>query len=87
MTYTVVWKRSAEAELADLWLNAPDQNAVALAANTADALFRQDPLSQGESRADGNRILFIAPLVLSFHVSPADRLVTVTAIGRWEPAS
>ena len=34
--YTVVWVQSAQDELADLWLNAPDRNAVTTAAHAID---------------------------------------------------
>src|SRR2546426_1104310 len=36
MTFTVTYKPSAEQELADVWINAPDRQAVTAAANRID---------------------------------------------------
>lgn len=77
MTYTVTYKPSAEAELADLWINAPDRQAVTDAANRIDALLRTDPHNQGESRDEQTRLLFERPLAVLFEVSEADRIVQV----------
>lgn len=82
MIYTVAWQPSAEQALAALWLSAEDKGAVEQAANYADQVLRRDPLSQGESRPGGKRIMFVPPLVVYFEVSPADRLVTVRTVRR-----
>lgn len=34
--YTVVWVKSAQDELADLWLDAPDRNAIRVAVHAID---------------------------------------------------
>jgi hypothetical protein len=49
MTFTVTYKPSAEAELADVWLRAADRQAIADAANRIDALLHTNPHQQGES--------------------------------------
>jgi plasmid stabilization system protein ParE len=61
MTYTVVWKPSAEALLAHLWNIASDRAAVAAAADALDAALRHNPQTLGESRSGGRRVMFIAP--------------------------
>jgi hypothetical protein len=61
MIYTVIWQPSAEAALATLWNDALDRAAVTSAADTIDALLRQNPSSRGESRSGNFRVLFVAP--------------------------
>jgi plasmid stabilization system protein ParE len=80
MTYTVVWTPTAERDLAEMWLNAVDRNAVASAANTIDVVLRDDPLSQGESRIESTRIMFVRPLGIDFDVVRDDRTVYVLAV-------
>jgi len=81
--YTVVWIPSAERDLADLWLTATDRAAVTRAANDIDRLVQHDPDQQGESRPDGVRILFVAPLGVRFEVLPDDRLVRVLHVWQY----
>ena len=80
MNYAVAYKPSAEQELARLWTVAADRNAVTAAANRIDVLLGTDPHNQGESRADGTRILFERPLAVRFEVSEQDRYVDVLQV-------
>ena len=80
MKFTVVWKRSAEAALAEIWLSADDRQAVRDAANSMDALLRSTPLQVGESRADATRILTVDPLSVYYDVLENDQLVAVWAV-------
>jgi hypothetical protein len=83
MSFTVVWRPLVEQDLATLWMNAPDRNAVAAAADAIDATLRRDPLGQGESRGGSTRILIAPPLAVYYDVSEADRRVSVWAVWRW----
>ena len=83
MKFTVIWQPSAEQDLATLWMNAPDRNAVALAADAIDAFLRRDPLAHGESRLGHSRVMFVPPLAVTYEVQELDRLVTVTGV--WRP--
>lgn len=83
MKYTVVWIPSAKRDLANLWLGAPDRQAVATAADSMDMVLKQDPLNHGESRIGNLRVLFHAPLAIAYEVSAADLRVTVLAV--WRP--
>lgn len=56
MTYTVVWRPSAERRLTELWTEATDRKSVADAANAIDALLGNDPFADGESRVENTRI-------------------------------
>jgi hypothetical protein len=83
MSYTVVWLPPAEQDLADLWIQAGDRNAVTAAADEIDHRLKYDPLGEGEARAGQTRILFVPPLAVLYDVSEPDRLVTVWAV--WCP--
>jgi hypothetical protein len=87
MIFTVTYKPSADDELADLWLKGPDRASITAAANAIDGLLRVDPHLQGESRADGTRVLFQPPLGVRFEVSEQDRIVEVLKVWRfrWKP--
>lgn len=68
MNYSVVWLPDAEQELADLWLNSSDRGAITKAAAVLDQLLERDPAQEGESRPNGRRILFAAPLAAIYRV-------------------
>ena len=57
-----------------------DRGAVAAAADAIDASLEQDPLSEGESREAGTRILIVPPLAVLFDVLEQDRVVSVWAV-------
>jgi len=70
MIYMVIWLRRALNELTTLWLNADSalRRAITAAANQIDKALQRNPENQGESRPDGERILFVGPLGILFHV-------------------
>ena len=81
MKYTVAWMPSAQDELTKIWLAASDRQAVADAADAIDQELATDADQKGTPY--GTRRLFdIHPLVVSFKVSPDDRLVTVELVVR-----
>ena len=83
MKYTVVWKPGAEADLATIWTNTDDRQAVADAADRIDDILSRNPEEAGESRSQSVRILFIDPVGVFFHVSVDDRIVSVLRV--WIP--
>jgi hypothetical protein len=80
MKYTVVWTPSAEQDLAAVWLNAANRNAVTSAAHTIDGLLGQDPETRGTLRFDSVRTLLVPPLGVDFEVVEPDRIVYVLTI-------
>ena len=80
MRYTVRWVRSAEEDLAAIWMQSEDRAVVASAADTLDTLLRDDAHLQGESRAGSLRIMFVPPLGIDFEVIGDDRIVRVLAV-------
>lgn len=83
MKFTVVWRPLAESGLADLWVNAPDRDAITAAADHIDAILGVNPTQAGESRGQDTRVLIIPPLPVHFAVREDDRLVIVTSVWRW----
>lgn len=77
MKYTVIWVPTAEQELAALWMDAANREAVTRASHTIDYLLGRDPLGEGEPRPGGGRVLLVPPLGVLYEVSPDDCLVRV----------
>ncbi len=83
MKFTVLWSPDAEDDLAAIWLDADDKNAITLAGNQIDASLLQDAHLQGESRDGQLRILFAPPLAIDFEVIEDDRIARVLTV--WRP--
>jgi hypothetical protein len=60
MIHTVLWKRHAEEELAEIWSAASDRAAVTKAADDIDQLLRERPLAIGESLRRPASLLFLS---------------------------
>ena len=76
MRFTVTWHPSAEAELAEIWLAAPDREAVTQAVHAIDQLLATEPLKLGEEFY-GDRILVALPLAVTYTVNEQDRTVQI----------
>jgi hypothetical protein len=85
MSFTVTWLPDAEAELAELWLAAPDRGRMRAAADQIDLQLGDDPASVGESRAGDRRILIVPPLIVTYCVRVADRLVQIVNVQAFTP--
>ncbi len=79
MHYTVAYDPLAQNALMRYWTNAPDQQAVADAADEIDRLLKRSPLTCGQP-FHGLRRLTVAPLEVLYGVSMADRLVRVFTV-------
>ena len=53
--YTVVWVKSAEDELVELWIASSDRSAVAAATHEIDRQLTTDPALKGEFLREGLR--------------------------------
>ncbi len=82
MKFTPDWS-PIEQELAQIWLNAPDRQAVTEAAYEIDRLLTRDPLNAGESREGNTRILIVEPLAVYYDVILDDHRVLIWQIWRW----
>lgn len=81
MTFEVIWNRRALESLATIWLDFSEQRSeISTATDQIDLLLQRNPLDEGESRGDEERILIAAPLVVNFNVEPARSIVRVTHV-------
>ena len=80
MNWRVEWATTAEDELANIWLGAPDRAAVTAAAHAFDVRLATDPSADSESRSGGDRIAFEKPLGVIFQVFPDQRFVKVLQV-------
>jgi hypothetical protein len=83
MNFQVFWVSDAEDELAAIWIDADDRNAITTAAHRIDSVLRVNPENAGESRDEGQRILIERPLGVTFDVSAQDRTVFVLTVWRF----
>lgn len=85
MKFVVRWKQNALDDLAMMWLNAVswDRRIITAAAREADRMLRRDPYAESESREADLRIMFVAPLAITFRVDQAAGKVEVLRIRRF----
>lgn len=79
MTFRIEWLQTATNELAAAWTKADSvlRAAITSAAHSIDQQLQRDPGEQGESRGEGERILFASPLGVSFMVDEEQKVVTI----------
>jgi hypothetical protein len=83
MNYSVIWLVDAEDELAAIWLDAADRDAITRAVFDLDRDLSTNPLDAGESRGrESERIVFFAPLAAIALVNEQDRTVSVEQVWR-----
>lgn len=77
MKWTVVYQPSANDDLAEIWMNSVDRQAVSDAIDAVEAELARRPLEIGESRAGNMRLIIQPPLLMFYDVVPDDLRVTV----------
>jgi hypothetical protein len=80
VTWRVGWTEAAQQQLAQVWLDATDRDAVNRAVAVLDRHLNLDPAELGESRASNRRIAFQQPLAIIFVVEKRLLLVTVIRV-------
>jgi hypothetical protein len=80
MNFTVVWKRAAQDELAQIWVDAADRGAVTAASHLIEQQLGRDPMNLGESRSGNARVVFEPPLAVVYRVNNSRRRVTVVSV-------
>ena len=82
MKFRLEWKQTATDELAAIWVGAdsPTRHMITLATNKVDFLLRSDPYQHSESRDADRRILFVAPLAITFRVDAGAGKVEVLRV-------
>ncbi len=77
MNFTVIWVPAAEQELAAIWLNSSSRSVLTQAAHRIDQRLAVAPLTEGEARPGGRRILFEPPLGALYRVDEPNAMVHV----------
>ena len=81
MTFTVIWDRTAVNQLANLWMQAPDRQAVTDSHDRIERELRVDADKKGAPFGPF-RILIDSPLSVLFTVDPGDCMVRVRHVLR-----
>jgi mRNA-degrading endonuclease RelE of RelBE toxin-antitoxin system len=77
MKWTVVYLPSADSDLADIWMDSSNRQAVSDAADIIGTELSRRPLDVGESREGKMRLIIQLPLIVFYDVVPDDLKVTV----------
>lgn len=85
----VVWSERAVDDLAEAWASADSSQRQALtrASHIVDQILRDDPFGSSESREGDARVMFEAPLGLSFKVDQDTGRVLVGHVWYYAPPS
>jgi hypothetical protein len=77
--FRVRWERTALNELTVAWLQADStlRQAITAASQQVDQRLRADPRNEGESRPGRRRIMFAAPLAVTFRIERDGQTVSV----------
>jgi hypothetical protein len=78
--YTVTWLSGAQDQLAQIWIDSSDRQAVSQAANAIDIELATDADRKGAPVEEGLRSLYVPPLHVLFTVREPDRLVEVASV-------
>ena len=85
--FRVAWLQTALNELAALWLKADTalRKSVTTVTHQVDLALKTAPLEQGESRANGRRLMFAFPLAILFEVLSESSTVRVLHVRLIKP--
>ena len=83
--YTVIWKPSTEARLAELWTNNPKiRDDITAASRTIDQALAWIPADVGISVSERARLIAIYPLAVLYLIHEMDRQVHVVNVDFWD---
>ena len=77
--FQVDWLQSALDDLTRVWTagDAAMRQAITQATNEIDRKLSTNPYADSESRGDGERILFVSPLGVTFQIEDDDQTVSI----------
>ena len=78
--FIVVWHKSAEDHLAELWITSLAPNTVTRSADSIEQALRENPDTLGDPLWNNTRIVYKYPLQVLFRVRPGDRIVEVLRV-------
>lgn len=79
MRFTVIWSLAAQNQLAELWMNSANRNAVTAAQYRIDQILQIDPEQQGVLFY-GDYLLVVPPLRVVYRVNRDDMQVVVEMV-------
>jgi hypothetical protein len=77
MKWTVVYQPSANSDLAEIWIESDNRQAVSDAADAVEIELTRRLMEVGESRESNMRLIIQSPLLMFYDVIPDDLRVTV----------
>jgi len=80
MTRTVVWKPSAQQDLAALWLASSNRKGVTAATHQIERMLATNAENVGQISFDTVSTLVVLPLGVEFEIIEEDRLVWVLSV-------
>ena len=85
MNLSLTWKQTATDEVAAIWLGADSatRQRITAATSKVDQLLRSNPYENSESREADRRIMFVAPLAVTFSVNAAAGTVEVLRVRQY----
>ena len=85
MKYTVTWKATAQARLAELWRTNPKvREDIRIASDYIDRRLQDDPHTAGIQLSPKWRQVVMPPLTILFSIADDDRLVNVSHVKFWD---
>lgn len=77
--YGVKWRKSALDDLAEIWLQSADRDAVTRAAREIESRLENDPVSAGRELSEGLRSLTCQTLRVIFYVVEGTSIVRIVS--------
>jgi hypothetical protein len=82
VNWNVNWTDTAHVEMLTQLLRSADKQQMLRAGRTFENALRADPHNVGESRGEGERIVFVRPLLFTFRIDDDARTVFIERV-RW----
>jgi hypothetical protein len=79
-SYAVDWPEEVLSDLTDIWLRAPDRQAVTDAQARIDRLLGANPFGNGIHVSEGLYSLHAPPLAVSYTIDPSARRVEIQSV-------
>ncbi len=80
--FRVEWEVQADDQLAEIWTDSADRQAITKSAHEIDRILERDPENAGIEISEGLRKLKVGPLVVTFSVDSSARMVEVARVRR-----
>jgi hypothetical protein len=78
--HPLIWTPQAEADLAAVWLSAPNPQAVTNAAHQVEQFLMADPFGRAVYVAEGLWRLNVRPLVVFFETEPSRTVIRINQV-------